>query len=280
MKFLKNKLTVTIIVLSVAFLGLIILTFSRDTKGLEGVAGDALNPLQKVAYTVNNGAKNFVDFFLNFSDVKEENKELANENNKLQAELTEKSDLEAENDRLRSILAFKEQRENYNYITANIESIAGGGFINGYGIDKGTNDGIEKNMIVIAANGLVGTVSSVASNWAIVQGIINQNIAISVMVESTRENGILTGYKDSSNNNLAKVSNLPIASAIKVGDKIITSGIGGLAPKEIQVGEVISVEEDRVKVMKTAIVKPLVDFNKLEELVIVAPKDKKEIKYD
>ena len=97
----------------------------------------------------------------------------------------------------------------------------------------------------------------------------------------TRANtGMLTGYKDSSNNNLAKVSNLPIDSKIKVGDKIITSGIGGLCPKEIQVGEVISVDEDKVKVMKTAVVKPFVDFNKLEELVIVAPKDKKEIKYD
>ena len=143
-----------------------------------------MNPLQKVAYTVNNGAKNFVDFFLNFSDVKEENKELTKENNKLQAELTEQYDLKIENDRLTALLDFKNQRQNYNYITANIESIAGGGIIDGYGIDKGTNDGIEKNMVVISANGFVGTVSSVASNWAIVQGIINQNTAVGVMVES------------------------------------------------------------------------------------------------
>ncbi|HEY5524096.1 MAG TPA: rod shape-determining protein MreC [Clostridium sp.] len=281
MRFLKNKLTVTIIVLSVAFLGLIIFTFSRDTKGLEGTAGDALNPLQRIAYTVNSGAKDFVDFFLNFSAVKEENKEVTKENKELQSELTQKSDLQSENERLRALLDFKEQRNNYNYITTNIIGISGGGIIDGYAVDKGTNDGIEKGMVVIAANGLVGKVSKVESNWSIVQAIINENIKVGVMVEGTSTiTGILAGYKDNSNDNLVKVSNLPIDSTIKVGDKIITSGVGLLYPKEIQVGEVLSVEEDKVSVMKTAVVKPTVDFNKLEELFIVAPKDKREIKYN
>ncbi|PRR82443.1 rod shape-determining protein MreC [Clostridium vincentii] len=280
MKFLKNKLTVTIIVLSVAFLGLIIFTVSKDTKGLEGSAGDALNPLQKIGYTVSSGTKNFVDFFLNFSDVKEENKEITKENKELQSELTQKSDLEAENERLRALLDFKEQRDNYNYIATNIMGFSGGGIIDGYIVDKGQDDGIEKGMVVIAANGLVGKVSSVGSNWSIIQAIINENIKVGVMVESTRESGILEGYTDNSNNNLVKVTNLPIDSTIKPGDKIITSGVGELYPKEIQVGEVISVEEDRVSVMKTAIVKPTVDFNKLEELFIVAPKDTRVIKYD
>ena len=281
MRFLKNKLTVTIIVLSVAFLGLIIFTFSRDTNGLEGTAGDALNPLQRIAYTVNSGAKDFVDFFLNFSAVKEENKEVTKENKELQSELTQKSDLQSENERLRALLDFKEQRNNYNYITTNIIGISGGGIIDGYAVDKGQNDGIEKGMVVIAANGLVGKVSKVESNWSIVQAIINENIKVGVMVEGTSTiTGILAGYKDNSNDNLVKVSNLPIDSTIKVGDKIITSGVGLLYPKEIQVGEVLSVEEDKVSVMKTAVVKPTVDFNKLEELFIVAPKDKREIKYN
>lgn len=101
------------------------------------------------------------------------------------------------------------------------------------------------------------------------------------MVDSTRENtGILQGYKDYFNNNLAKVLNLPMDSEVKEGDVIVTSGLGGYYPKEIKIGEVVSVEEDRVKVMKSAIVKPYVDFNKIEELFIVAPKDKREIKYD
>ena len=97
MKLLKNKLTVTVIVLSVAFLGLITATASRNTKGVESVAGDTLNPIQKVAYNMNRGLKDFVDIILNFSSVRAENKELTKENEELKNKLSENSDLEEEN---------------------------------------------------------------------------------------------------------------------------------------------------------------------------------------
>ncbi|MEO2495071.1 rod shape-determining protein MreC [Clostridium paraputrificum] len=281
MKPLKNKLTVTIIVLSVAFLGLITLTVSRDDKGLESGAGSTLNPVQKVAYGFNRGVKDFVDFFLNFSDVRDENKELKKENDKLKAEIDEYSKLKEENERLQKVLNFKDEKNNYDYIGTNIIGISGDSILNGYIVDRGKDDGIEKGMVVISADGLVGQVSSVGKNWAIVQCIVNENVKVAVMVDSTRENtGILQGYKDYFNNNLAKVLNLPMDSEVKEGDVIVTSGLGGYYPKEIKIGEVVSVEEDRVKVMKSAIVKPYVDFNKIEELFIVAPKDKREIKYD
>lgn len=281
MKLLKNKLTVTIIVLSVAFLGLITLTVSRDDKGFESGAGSTLNPVQKVAYGFNRGVKDFVDFFLNFSDVRDENKELKKENDKLKAEIDEYSKLKEENERLQKVLNFKDEKNNYDYIGTNIIGISGDSILNGYIVDRGKDDGIEKGMVVISADGLVGQVSSVGKNWAIVQCIVNENVKVAVMVDSTRENtGILQGYKDYFNNNLAKVLNLPIDSEVKEGDVIVTSGLGGYYPKEIKIGEVVSVEEDRVRVMKSAIVKPYVDFNKIEELFIVAPKDKREIKYD
>lgn len=281
MKLGKNKLTVTVIVLSVAFIGLIAVTASKDTNGVTSTAGNALNPVQKMAYNVNRGVKDFVDFFLNFSTVKEENESLTKENEELKNELLEYSDLEEENKTFRAVLDFKEQKENYNYIATNIIGYAGSGIMDGYIVDKGENDGITKNMVVISAGGLVGQVSSVGSNWAIIQSIINPNVNVSVMVQSTKENtGILKGYTNNSNENLVQVTNLPMDSDIAEGDVIITSGLGGLYPKEIKIGEVLSVEEDKVKVMKTAVVKPSVDFNKLEYLFIVAPKDTREIKYE
>ena len=76
------------------------------------------------------------------------------------------------------------------------------------------------------------------------------------------------------NKNLTELSNIPIESAIKEGDKILTSGLGEMYPKEIRIGEVISVEVDNVGIMKRAVVKPYVDFNKLEELFVVVPKEK------
>ena len=109
MKRLKNKLAVTIIVLSVAFLGLIVFTFKNPDKNMvESGAGIALNPLQRIAYTVNTKLKGFVDLCLNFSTVKEENKSLTEENAKLKKELLEYSGLKAQNDELRKVLDFED----------------------------------------------------------------------------------------------------------------------------------------------------------------------------
>lgn len=281
MKLFKNKLTVTIVVLSVTFLGLIVYTSGKDVKGLEGNAGEILNPLQKIVYNINNSAKNFVDFFLNFSEVKETNEKLTKENNKLKDELASYSDLKEENERLQSLLDFTNQRDQYNYIATNIIGYAPSGILDGYIVDKGQDNGVEKGMVVIAAEGLVGQVTSVGSNWSIIQCIINENIAVSVTSENSGENtGVLTGYIDSQNKNLARVDYLPIDSDIKEGDEILTSGLGKVYPKDIRVGKVISVEEDKVKVMKSAIVEPYVDFNKLEELLVIVPKDTRDIKYE
>ena len=275
MKLLKNKLAVTIIVLSVTFLGLIAYTVKKENRSIiESGAGSALNPVQRLLYSATNQVKETLDFFLNFSEVKSQNKELVDENE-------EYSDLKEENDRFREMLNFAEERNNYNYIGCDIIGYSGGSFNDGYIVNKGTNDNIAKGMVVITNKGLVGQVTSVGSNWSIVQTLANENIAVSVMVESTRDaTGYLTGYKDSQNRNLAKVYDLPMDSEVKEGDVIMTSGVGMVYPKEIRIGEVISVEEDKVKVMKSAIIKPYVDFNKLEELFIVSPKDTREVKYD
>ena len=94
MKRLKNKLAVTIIVLSVTFLALIIFTFKDSNKNIiESGAGAALNPIQKIAYTVNTKVKDFVDLCLNFSTVREENRELTKENADLKKTLLKYCDI-------------------------------------------------------------------------------------------------------------------------------------------------------------------------------------------
>lgn len=282
MKLLRNKLAVTIIVLSVSFLGLIVYTVKSENKNIiESGAGSTLNPAQAIIYKATDKVKETLDFFLNFSEIKAQNKELINKNQELENKLLTYSDLKEENDRLRQILNFTEERDNYNYIACDIIGYSGGNFLDGYIVNKGKNANIQKGMIVIAAQGLVGQVTSVGENWSIVQSLVNENIAVSVMVESTRDaTGYLKGFKDSQNRNLTKVYDLPMDSEVKEGDVIMTSGVGMIYPKEIKIGEVISVEEDKVKVMKSAVVKPYVDFNKLEELFIVSPKDTREIKYN
>lgn len=281
MKPFKNKLAVTIIVLSVAFLGIIIFSVKNGSNSISSGMGSVVSPLQKIVYKVNDKIKSSVDFFMNFSKVKQENEELKVKNSELENQMVEYSALKDENERLRQVLKLKDSKSNYDYVGVNIIGYSGGTVSRGYIVDKGTNDGIEKDMIVINYQGLVGKVTQAESNYSVVETILNENMAVSVMVDSTRETtGILRGYKENKNEDLVKAYNLPIDSEIKEGDVILTSGLGMIYPKEIRIGEVISVETDNVMVMKNAVIKPYVDFNKLEELFVVVPKDKINVKYD
>lgn len=281
MKFFKNKLAVTIVVLSVTFLSLIVYSVKRDSRSfVESGVGTALNPIQKVFYSLNNTVKDFIDFSTNFSKVKEENEELTKRNNELESMAIEYNSLKNENERLKELVNFKDQKSEYEYITCNITGKSGNNFLDGYTIDRGEKDGLQRGMVVVASKGLVGQVTSVASNWAMVQSLNNENIAVAALVESTRETvGIVTGYRDSNGRLLAKVYNLPLTSDVKIGDNILTSGNGNIYPKDIKIGKVIEVKEDKAKLMKVAIVEPYVEFNKLEELMIIVPKDKRDIKY-
>lgn len=275
MRFFRNKLAVTVLVLSVGFLALIFYSVKTDkANAVQSGAAATLNPAQSIIYKTTNRVKETLDFFLNFSEVKNQNKELTKENEELKTQILENSDVVNENERLREILNFTKEKDNYNYVACDIIGFSNGNFVDGYIINKGAKDNIKKGMVVIAAKGLVGQITSVSNSSSVVQSIMNENIAVSVMVDSTREaTGYLKGYKDRDNNNLAKVYELPADSEIKEGDVIMTSGVGGIYPKEIKIGEVQKVMEDNTKVTKTAIVKPYVDFNKLEELVVVCPKD-------
>lgn len=281
MFFFKNKLTVVIIVLSVSFLFLIGYTVKREhTSVVENGVGATLNSVQGVVYNAGNYVKDFVEFTFSFSNVKKENEALRKENDELQHKLVTYDSLLSENERLQEALNFKNQRNEYNYIGCHIESRSGGNYLDGFTIDKGLKDGLKKGMIAITSRGLVGQVTSVSNNWAIVQSLSNENIAVGAMVQDTEDNnGIVKGYKDSDNRVLAKIYQLPLDSNIKKDDVILTSGQGNLYPKAIRIGYVLEVEEDKGKNMKNAIIQPYVDFNKLQEVMVVVPKDPNEIKY-
>ena len=282
MKPFKNKLAVTIVLLSVAFCGMIIYSLQSDANGISSSVSTVVSPLQKIVYNINSRVKETVDFFLNFSEVKLENEELKQKNTELENELIEYESLKDEVERLREALNFTESRSNYNYVGVNIIGYSGSSLSDGYIIDKGSNDGIAKNMVVVSYKGLVGKVTKVSSNFAVVQSILNENIAVAVMDQQTREaTGMLQGLSDKKDTNMTVVYNLPIDSDVKEGDIIITSGLGKIYPKEIPVGTVVSVQEDNVKVMKSAVVEPFVNFNKLEELFVVIPNSNiDEIEYD
>ena len=281
MKSVKNKLAVVIIILSVTFLSLIGYSVNREKMSfVENGVGLTINSVQGIFYDGFYKIRDSFKFITNFSKVKTENEELRKINSELQGKALEYDALKQESERLRSMLKFAEVREEYKYIGADIIGASGNNFLDGFIINKGENHGIKNRMIAMTGEGLVGQVTSVGNNWAIIQCLSNENIAVAALVERTRDNnGIVKGYKDENNKLLAEIQRLSLDSNIKEGDVIVTSGLGGIYPPGIRIGNVLSVHEDKGEVMKSAIIEPYVDFTKIEEVFIVVPKEDREIKY-
>lgn len=279
MRLFRNKLAVTVVLLSVIFLGIIVYSVKRENSSfVEGGIGSIINPIQGVLYNITDSVKDYGSFLFSFNKVKKENEELHKKNDALEQKALEYDELKNENVRLREDLAYKEQNAEYNYIIADIIGRKPEGFfLDQFIINRGSKDGIQKKMVVTTSKGIIGQVTEVHSNWAEVQSLANENIAIGAV--TTNYEGIVKGYRDSNNNLLAKLYNLPLESEIKEGDIVMTSGSGGVYPKGIRIGYILKVEEDKVKLTKNALIQPYVNYNKLDEVIVVVPKDLREIKY-
>lgn len=282
MKFLKNKLAVTILVLSVLILLIIGITATRTSKTpVENIAGRGLNSAQKFVYKISDRFKNLAHSVLKFSDISKENEDLKKRNSELEEKALKYDELDSENKRLRDILDFTKRNEQYNYVTCNIINKYGSGYIEGYTIDKGSKAGLQKGMVVITHEGLVGQVTTVSADWSIVETILNKNIAVAGEVYGKSQDvGVVKGEKDKVFGNVGKISGLSLKAEIQNDDIIVTSGTGEIYPGGVRIGKVLKVDEDKGNVMKTALIKPAVDFYSINELIIVVPKDTSYLKYN
>lgn len=169
-----------------------------------------------------------------------------------------------ENERLRGMLAFK-KRLPYKSVGAEVIGRVPSTWTSSVIINKGTSHGISKNMAVCTANGLVGTVVEVGPNTSKVMLITDYNSRIGVILEASRQIGVMVG----NGRGEARVIYLGLDSEIKNGENILTSALGGVLPEGIQIGSVKKVDKDPVGLYKFAVVKPNQDLNSIEEVICI-----------
>jgi rod shape-determining protein MreC len=131
-------------------------------------------------------------------------------------------------------------------------------------IDKGTRDGLRPDMAVIAPDGVVGRLVVPSARSAKVQLLVDRNAAAGVLIERTRAQGVVVGSGD----DRLQMQYVSEASEVAVGDIVVTSGIDTIYPKGLVVGRVELVEKNG-PAFKRIVVKPAVDFTRLEEVLVV-----------
>jgi rod shape-determining protein MreC len=132
-------------------------------------------------------------------------------------------------------------------------------------VDKGEREGVSKDMAVAVGEGLVGRVIEVFPNTAKVLLVTDPNSAVDVIVQRTRAQGIMEGRVDE----FCILKYMKKSDEVEVGDKIITSGLGGIVPKGLLIGTVTKVERKRPGIFQYVEVVPTADLSRLEEVLIL-----------
>ncbi|GAB4275053.1 MAG: hypothetical protein Kow0056_04170 [Coriobacteriia bacterium] len=195
---------------------------------------------------------------------KSELEALRAQNEELRARLAELEEARLENERLRRMVDFASQAD-FDVVGARVVGLPATSWDASIIIDRGSDDGIEDGMPVIAAGGVVGQVVDVGPSAAKVRLITDQRSGVAVMVQSSRVPGIARGQLDGT----LLVDYIPAESAPEIGDVVLTSGMGGVYPKGLIVGDVIEVSEVRGGLFPKVVARSRVDVNGLEEVLII-----------
>ncbi len=196
-----------------------------------------------------------------------ENKQLLVELNALKATDQTLQGLAAENNQLRRALQYRE-RSAFKLVPARIVARDATTWWSTIKVDKGSSDGIEPDQPVLTEDGLVGKTTVVAGNASAVLLITDENCGVAATVEGTRERGIVRGTRTSTATapdlTLGLLSKL---AGLKPGQKVYSSGVGGVFPSGVLIGEVKKFEV--LPLEGTATVIPAVDMSTIEDVFIV-----------
>ena len=191
----KNKFFITLIIVTVLFLVLAFVYNSDSIKApfLKSVIGTVVKPVQSAFTYTTSGIKNFFGNFESIDKLQKENSELKDTINKLNDRLRKIEGMEAENQRLQSLLELKQSNGQFKYVAANIIYKDYGGWYESFTINKGSDDGIKKNDAVVTSDGLVGCVTEVYNDRATVLSIIDSSSSVGATISRTKDNAIVDG---------------------------------------------------------------------------------------
>ncbi len=201
---------------------------------------------------------------MELSGLRRENRILREQNLRISLELLELREAQMENLRLRELLDFRSKAEG-TYLVAKVVARDPNRVLNTVLLDLGAADGVAKRMPVVTADGLVGRVLEVHPRTAVVQLLLDRNCRVSAIVQrDERTSGIVT-----SENGRFFLRHVSVRSEVSEGDRIISSGLGGVFPKGLMIGTVIRVGERDQALFREVQVAPNVDFFNLEEVFVL-----------
>ncbi len=239
------------------FLSLVLLASNEDRQ-VQLIRASSLSLFGVVQHVVHSALRNL--------SLRSQVDRLMEQNARLLLETARYRDAALENRRLRRLLGFK-QHSPYRIVPAEVIGHSGNAAIRSIKIDVGRREGLTRDLPVVTADGLVGRVYLVGPDYSLVHVLLDRNFRAAALVERSRVHGILRW----SGGQYCLLDDVPARADVRIGDVVVTSGLGGVYPHGLRLGVVTQVAEDVTSIFKTVYVKPSVDFSRLEEVAVLLP---------
>lgn len=271
----KGRSFKILIAVLLVLLGVMMYAASRSTEQsfAASLASYITRPIQKLSALVSSGIGGFTDQFEDIDEVRAENELLEKKCRELEAQMVDYDSIKAENEELRAISGISERNSDYTFEMATVISRDSTDTFNTFIIDKGTRHGVALYDPVITADGLVGYISQIGPISSKVTTIIDSASSVGAVDSSTRDGGVLIGDLELASQGYAKLAYLARDCDVTTGDIVVTSGLGGIFPKNLIIGEVVEIKPEPQDISLYAIIEPAADISGCTTVFVITDFD-------
>ena len=268
----SNKKLIGWVIGIITALALIMYSVTYGSNIVTQGVNDVTNILGRLVSYPANSINDFIDSVNDLSNTYQENQSLKQKIDTIHELEVQLSELKRDNQKMKETLKLQDTLNDYTLVNATVIARNPDTWRDVITINKGSNDGIQPQMSVMSDNGLVGKVMDVnptSARVALLSNAGNTLVRVAAMIQNEKEPiyGTITGYDDKSN--MLVMSQIQATQDIKVGDKVVTSGLGGISPNSLYIGTVEEVAMDRFGLYKEVKIRPAADTNDVRYVTVV-----------
>lgn len=267
--YISRKVKIVLAIALILAVGLAALSNVTKLTLPEMFVKGILTPIRAGATALTEQAEQMYSYLFHYETMAAENEALKAKISELEENARRADALMRENAQLRALLGLKDTREDFELVDAYVIGKSSLDWTNTLTIDRGANVGIDVGMCAITANGqVVGLVTEVGRNYAVIKTVLDSSLEISGIVSSSGYTGIISGAYSSGNEGMLQMNYLASSAILRNKDQVVTAG-STVYPRDLILGHVVDADFDETGVAKYAILEPATDFANLEQVFII-----------
>lgn len=266
-KGFKNKRNI-VLVSAILLFSLALMTLNvkqeKGTRFLDSIVGVILSPFQNFFTQTIQSVSDGINHYFFLVDVARENDQLKLDVQRLISEKNKLIERLASKERLSKLMAYEDDWERRTVVASVIGRDATQ-WSKGVVINKGTRDGIRSHLAVVTDSGVIGQVIHAGLNTSKVLLIVDGRSAVDALFQESRISGVVVGAGEDE----CMLKFVPNTADVKVGEQVLSSGLGGIFPKGLIIGTVSQVSRKKQGLFQDITLVPSADLSRLEEVLVL-----------